>query len=380
MSIYFDNSATTKPFDETISAVEWGMNMMFYNPSALYRPAVEASKELAQIRGSFAQALGVRSEEIVFTSGGTESNNLAIFGSAGRKPMHCLVNASEHSSVHEVFEELRRRGNDVEYLENDHNGCVTIEELKKKLRPNTALVSIMHVNNETGAINQIEKLAAIAKRVAPHCVFHSDGVQAFLKVPMPSLAQIDAYSMSGHKFHAPRGTGVLYIKKGTVLHQLMLGGSQENHLRPGTENTPGIFGLGAALKRYRIHMPEYQEQMRAVKVRLAKRILALPDVKINGPDIWEGAPHILSVGFAGVPAQTLQNALSEREIYCGTGSACSSKSSRMSRSLSAMHVPQDFARGTLRFSFCFANTIQEADAVGEALEELLPKLRRFKKR
>ena len=274
----------------------------------------------------------------------------------------------------------RFRGYEVETLENDEFGRVTLQELERKMRPNTALISVMHVNNETGAVNPVDDLAALAKRINPRCFFHSDGVQAFLKVNSPNLTRIDAYSISGHKFHAPRGVGVLYIRRGVPMHRLILGGSQEHKMRPGTENLPGILGLTAALKRYQEHKEEYRENMWSVKRRLYQNLAQIPGIHLNGPQIDEGAPHILSVGFSGAPAETLLNALSDRGIYCGTGSACSSHSPNRSRVLTAMGVPEEYKRGTLRFSFCYENTVKEADDTAQVIDETLIRLRRFKRR
>lgn len=382
MSIYFDNSATTQPFPETIRAMEHAMEEGYYNPSALYGPAVEASREIARVREAFASALRVRPEEIYFTSGGTESNNLALLGYAHhlRGKAHMLVNPSEHSSVHEVFLELNRRGHQVEFLENDASGRVTPEILERHMRPDTALVSVMHVNNESGAVNDVETLAALAKQINPGCMFHSDGVQAFLKVPVPSFREIDAYSISGHKFHGPRGSGVCYLKKGAFVQQILYGGSQEGHMRPGTENGPAILGMGAALDRYLGHHQEYLDSMWAVKHRLYGNLSRIPGVRLNGPELNQGAPQILSMGFAGANAETLVNALAERGIYCGTGSACSSRAVGKNRTLTAMGVPAQYLPGTLRFSFCYNNTLEEADTVAAAMGEILMRLRRFRRR
>jgi len=382
MSIYFDNSATTRPFPETVSAMVAAMEEGYYNPSALYGPAVEASRTIQKVREQFAAVLRVRPEEVIFTSGGTESNNLALMGFARhlRGKAHLLVNPSEHSSVHEVYLELQRRGHEVEFLENDESGCVTEEILKRHMRQDTAMVSVMHVNNESGAVNDIETLARTAKTINPNCMFHSDGVQAFLKVPAVDLKHIDAYTISGHKFHGPRGSGVCYVKKDSFIQQILFGGSQEGHMRPGTENGPAIIGMGAALAQYLKHHEEYISRILAVKHRLYGNLSRLGGTRLNGPMIDASAPQILSVGFMGANAETMVNALAERGIYCGTGSACSSRAVGKNRTLNAMKVPAQFMAGTLRFSFSYENTLEEADIVSAALGEILTRLRRFRRR
>lgn len=214
MAIYFDNSATTRPFDFVAQRMQTYMTHSYYNPSALYAPAVEVAQNLRKVRRDFARDLSVHEEEIYFTSGGTESNNTVILGTvlARRGPLHLITTAVEHSSVYEAFLRLEKMGHQVDFLPTDAKGCVRMEDLRRVLRPHTALVSIMHVNNESGAINDIAALAAMVKQVAPRCIFHSDGVQAYLKVPFHS-PHVDAYSISAHKFHAPRGVGVLMCKK-----------------------------------------------------------------------------------------------------------------------------------------------------------------------
>lgn len=382
MEIYFDNSATTQPFECAKQAVLSCMTEVYYNPSALYAPAVKVSNLLSEVRADFAKELRVREEEIIFTSGGTESNVDAIMGAVPQRMMHAhvITDQSEHSSVYETFRYLeQQRGAQVSLLPTNRRGEVTTEALRAAMRPNTRLVSIMHVNNETGAVNDIEALARTAKSIAPQCIVHCDGVQAFPKLRFPG-GLVDAYSISGHKFHAPRGTGVLYVHRGCGIQPVMVGGGQEHGYRAGTENMAGITGLGAALRQYIEHRDAYVQQMRAVKMALYQRLVRIPGTHLNGPPAEEGAPHILSMSFEGTRGETLVHALEEKHIYVGTGSACSSHKKGESRVLRAMGVPPQVAQGTLRFSFCCMNTVEQAEIVADAVEESVARIRRFVRR
>lgn len=378
MEIYFDNSATTRPFDCAVKAVTACMTDLYYNPSALYAPAVEVSNKLAAVRAAFAREMRVREEEIIFTSGGTESNVDAIMGAMSQRftRAHVITDQSEHSSVYETFRHLDQRGAHVSLLPTNQRGEVTVEALKSMMRPDTRLVSIMQVNNETGAVNDIAALSQMAKRIAPQCIFHCDGVQAFPKLRFPG-GQVDAYSVSGHKFHAPRGTGVLYVKTGCGIQPVMVGGGQEHGYRAGTENIAGIAGLGAALAQYVQHREEYVKQMYEVKRALYTQLIRIPGAHLNGPPVEQGAPHILSMSFEGTRGETLVHALEEQRIYVGTGSACSSHKKGVSRTLSAMGVPPQIAQGTLRFSFCCMNTVEQANIVAQAVEQSVARIRRF---
>lgn len=378
MEIYFDNSATTRPFDCAVQAVTACMTDLYYNPSALYAPAVEVSNKLAAVRAAFAREMRVNEEEIIFTSGGTESNVDAIMGAMSQRytRAHVVTDQSEHSSVYETFRHLDQRGAHVSLLPTNQRGEVTVEALKSTMRPDTRLVSIMQVNNETGAVNDIAALSQMAKRIAPQCIFHCDGVQAFPKLRFPG-GYVDAYSVSGHKFHAPRGTGVLYIKTGCGVQPVMVGGGQEHGFRAGTENVAGIAGLGAALSQYVQHREAYVKQMYEVKRALYTQLIRLPGVHLNGPPVEQGAPHILSMSFEGTRGETLVHALEEQKIYVGTGSACSSHKKGVSRPLSAMGVPPQIAQGTLRFSFCYMNTVEQANIVAQAVEQSVARIRRF---
>lgn len=376
--IYFDNSATTQPFIEVADAVRTFMIEDFYNPSSLYAPSVAVKRSIQQVREQIAKDLRVQKEEVYFTSCGTESNVTAILGVMQRTHGngHLVTGLAEHASVWETVNRLAQQGCAVDSLATDTNGCVRPEDLERVMRPNTTMVCLMQVNNETGAINDIETLCRVAKQIAPQCVFLCDGVQAYPKYAMP--AGVDLYSFSGHKFHAPRGVGVLMARKHVKLPALLTGGGQESGMRSGTENAPAIIGLGVALQRYLHNHDAYMRRMQEVKDTLWNGLKEIPGVHRNGAQ--DGAPHILSVSFANVQAETLLHALEERQIYVGTGSACSSHKKGGNRILKAMGVSPQWTQGTIRFSFSCMNTKEEAEQVAREVQRALVRIRRFTKR
>ncbi len=381
MAVYFDNSATTRPFDSVVERVQSAMLHSYFNPSSLYAPAVTVKREIQGVRQSIARDLRVREEEILFTSGGTESNNASILGVglSQKHASHFIVSALEHASIYEVFRYLEHKGHEVTYLPCNAGGVVTKSILAQALRPNTVLVSIMHVSNEVGSIMDIAELALTIKQRAPHCIFHVDGVQAYPKI-LTDLSNVDLYSLSAHKFHGPRGVGALVCKQNVKLQPILIGGGQEFELRSGTENTPGILGLGVAQAYYAMHREQIVEQLAAVKARLTEGLMQIQDIRINGPDMAMAAPHILSVSFEGIQGEALVHTLEEKQIYVGTGSACSSRKKGANRILSAMGVPSDLARGTIRFSFGCFNTQEESDIAAQETVQAVLYLRRFKRR
>lgn len=380
MAIYFDNSATTRPFSEVADTVSCFMRDDFYNPSALYAPAVQVSHRLSLVRRQIAKEMQVPENCIFFNSGGTEGNNAIIRGvMQRRKPgVHAISSIAEHSSVFETYRALEEGGYSVDIIGVDEQGYVREEDILRAIRRDTALISIMHVNNEVGAINDVGKIAQRIHATLPQCVVHSDGVQAFPKIAFPK--GVDAYTISGHKFHAPRGTGAVYIADRVNLSAAITGGGQEQGMRGGTENTPGIEGLGVALQRYRQYATGYVQRMQAVKQRLFENLSTLDGIRLNGPNIAEGAPHILNVSFAGVNSETIVHALEAKEIYVGTGSACSSRKKTRSRVLEGMRVPNEFLDGAIRFSFCYNNTEVEADIVAQEVIDAVRHSRKFRRR
>lgn len=380
--IYLDNSATTRVLPEAANAAYHAMTEQFYNPASAYKPAVATEKAMELARANLAGALSASPGEVLYTSGGTESNNMAIFGAL--KPLRgrrrIITSAGEHPSVFEVFRSLENTPDiDVVLIGLSSDGGVDLAALDAALNEETALVSIMHVNNEVGAINDLDAIRARIKQRAPGALLHSDGVQAFCKLPFAKLP-VDLYSISAHKFHAPKGVGALYVRTGTKFAGGQIGGGQEKNLRSGTSNVPGILALDAALAQYRANQPEWIAQMRACKLRLWQNLRTIADVTLNGPAPEAGAPHILNVSFPGVRGEVLVNALSEREILVSTGSACSTYKKGQNRILAAMRVPAAHAEGALRFSLCPMNTLEEMDAVSAALADQVSFLRRFQRR
>jgi len=380
--IYLDNSATTRVLPEAADAAYRAMTEQFYNPASAYQPAVAAERSVEQARARLAAALGAGADEVLYTSGGTESNNMAVLGSL--KPMRgkrrIIATMGEHPSVYEVFRSLENAPEtEVVFLGLLPDGTVDLNELESALTPETAFVSVMHVNNEVGAINDLNAVSALVKRLSPSALLHSDGVQAFCKLPFSRLPA-DLYSISAHKFHAPKGVGALLVKNGVRFAGGQLGGGQERNLRSGTTNVPGILALDAALSLYRERQTEWIARMRACKTRLAEALLTIPDAVVSGPSPESGAPHILNVSFPGVRGEVLVNALSERGICVSTGSACSTHKKGQNRILAAMGVSGARAEGALRFSLCPFNTPEEMDAAACALSEQVAFLRRFQRR
>lgn len=379
--IYLDNSATTRTLDAAADAARSYMCNDFFNPSAAYFPAVESEKAVNSARARLAQAINAAPEEIIFTSGGTESNNTAISGTLGA--MHgagrLIVGATEHPSVYEMMRACASYGYDVVEAPVDAEGAADLEALAALVTPNTRLVSIMQVNNEVGAVNDTASIYKTVKRLAPEALVHTDGVQGFLKCPFDAR-NCDLYSVSGHKFHAPKGVGALYVKKSVRFAGGQVGGGQENNRRSGTTNTPGIMGMDAALADYAAHLEEYRRHMRQCKRLLAKYLLSIGDTIINGPNPEEGAPHILNISFLGVRGEVLLHALEAREIYVSTGSACSARKKGKNRILNAMGVVGARQEGAIRFSLCPFNTEAEMNKAADVIAEQVAFLRRYKRR
>lgn len=378
--IYLDNSATTRTLDAAAEAAAKYMRQDFFNPSAAYSPAVEAERAVNAARSRLASMIHAAPEEIIYTSGGTESNNTAIFGAlkARRGTGRIIVGATEHPSVYSAIMTLKGPYNVTE-ARVDSTGTQDVNSLMSALSNDVAFVSIMHVNNETGAINDIPSIYKAVKQRAPGAIMHVDGVQGFLKVPFDAR-YCDMYSISGHKFHAPKGVGALYIKRGVLFAGGQIGGGQERNLRSGTTNTPGIMGMDAAIEYYQANLDEIRRKLMQMKLRLAKNLSFIRDAYINGPEPSLGAPHILNVSFLGVRGEVLLHALEKKGIYVSTGSACSAHKKGKNRILNAMGVVGDRQEGAIRFSICPFNTEDEMDITADVIEEQLAFLRRFKRR
>ena len=381
MEAYFDNSATTRCYPEVAEIVVKTMTEDFGNPSAMHLKGVEAEKYVREAAQTLAKILKVNEKEIIFTSGGTESNNLALFGGADankRSGNHIITTSVEHAAVGQPAERLEQMGYEVTIVPVDHRGVVQLEALEKALRPDTILVSTMYVNNEVGAVMPVEEIAKLVHEKSPKALYHVDAIQAFGKYRIyPKKAGIDMLSVSSHKIHGPKGVGFLYINEKARIQPQILGGGQQAGMRSGTDNVPGIAGLGVAAKMVYTDFDEKVEHMYQLKERLAEGFLKLPDVRLNGMEIREGAPQILSASFLGVRSEVLLHTLEEKGIYVSAGSACSSHKRKAAGTLSAMGMEAAQRESTLRFSFSEENTFEEVDYALEVIGQVLPMLRRY---
>ena len=381
MEAYFDNSATTRCYPEVAEIVVKTMTEDFGNPSAMHLKGVEAEKYVREAAQTLAKILKVNEKEIIFTSGGTESNNLALFGGADankRSGNHIITTSVEHAAVGQPVERLEQMGYEVTIVPVDHRGVVQLEALEKALRPDTILVSTMYVNNEVGAVMPVEEIAKLVHEKSPKALYHVDAIQAFGKYRIyPKKAGIDMLSVSSHKIHGPKGVGFLYINEKARIQPQILGGGQQAGMRSGTDNVPGIAGLGVAAKMVYTDFDEKIEHMYQLNERLAEGFLKLPDVRLNGMEIREGAPQILSASFLGVRSEVLLHTLEEKGIYVSAGSACSSHKRKAAGTLSAMGMEAAQRESTLRFSFSEENTFEEVDYALEVIGQVLPILRRY---
>lgn len=376
-----DNSATTKVLDEVAHLLTEIFTVDYGNPASMHRKGVSAERYVKYARETLARIMKVKDKEIYFTSGGTESDNWAIIGSAYanmRAGRHLITTRIEHPAILQTMDYMERQGFEVTYLPVDRQGIVSLEALKAALRSDTILVSMMYVNNEVGAIQPVEEAAAIVKRNNPQTLFHVDAVQGFGKLPIyPKKWGIDMVSVSGHKIHGPKGTGILYIRDGVKIRPLILGGGQQKNYRSGTENVPGVAGLAKAAEILYKHLDKDTEKLYGLRAYMMKQLSAMERVVINGPAGEKAAPHIISASFEGIRSEVLLHALEDRDIYVSAGSACASKKHTVSNTLEAMKVEQDLLDSTIRFSFSVFTTKKEIDYTLDALREIVPMLRRY---
>ena len=380
--IYFDNAATTRAADEVAERVRYMLLENFGNPSAQSMMGVRAENELNDARKIMAKSINALPEEIYFTSGGTEDDNWAIFGTAEgykRSGKHMITTSIEHPAVAEPMERLRQKGWEVTVLDVDKNGYIDPDVLRDSIREDTVLVSIILVNNEVGTIQDASAAGKLIKEKNPKTLFHVDAVQAFGKYPIDVRKMgIDMLSMSGHKIHGPKGVGFFYMKKGLKVRPIIYGGGQERGQRSATENTPGIAGLAKAVELAMENMDASHEKVMEVKRTLAEGILRdIPKTHINGPSIEEASPYVLNVSFNGLRSEVLLHALEEKEIYVSAGSACSSKKKGGSHVLRSLGLSEERIEGAIRFSFCRYNTVDEAAACLEILKEKTAFLRKY---
>ena len=380
--IYFDNAATTRAADEVAERVRYMLLENFGNPSAQSMMGVRAENELNDARKIMAKSINALPEEIYFTSGGTEDDNWAIFGTAEgykRSGKHIITTSIEHPAVAEPMERLRQKGWEVTVLDVDKNGYIDLDALRDSIREDTVLVSIILVNNEVGTIQDASAVGKLIKEKNPNTLFHVDAVQAFGKYPIDvRKMNIDMLSMSGHKIHGPKGVGFFYMKKGLKVRPIIYGGGQERGQRSATENTPGIAGLAKAVELAMENMDASHEKVMEVKRTLAEGILRdIPKTHINGPSIEEASPYVLNVSFNGLRSEVLLHALEEKEVYVSAGSACSSKKKGGSHVLRSLGLSEERIEGAIRFSFCRYNTVEEALFCLEVLKEKTAFLRKY---
>lgn len=384
MEAYLDNSATTRCYESVRDIVVKTMMEDYGNPSAMHRKGVEAERYLKEAQETIARILKVQPREILFTSGGTESNNLALVGTAmanQRNGRHLITTAVEHAAVREPVRHLEELGFEVTVLPVDETGVVRVEALEKALREDTILVSTMYVNNEIGSVQPVEEIAAIVHEKSPRALYHVDAIQAFGKFQIyPKRQGIDLMSVSAHKFHGPKGVGFLYISDKAKVQPQILGGGQQGGMRSGTDNVPGIAGMGVAAREIYSRLEENRQYMYSLKEHMTEELLNMEQVVVNGMPCKEGAPHIVSASFLGVRSEVLLHALEERGIYVSAGSACSTHKKTSSSTLTAVGMKKSQLETTLRFSFCETTTAEEIDYCIQTLKELLPVLRRYSRR
>lgn len=382
MDIYLDNSATTKPYKEVIDKMVYALSTDYANPSSLHRKGIEVEKNIKNIRQSIARTLGAKDKEIYFTSGGTEANNAIIRGVANlhkKRKNHIISTVIEHPSVLNTLKDLEEDGFEVTYLPVDTTGKIDIEAFKQAIKPSTCLVSIMHVNNEVGSIQPIQEIGKYLKSLNDKVYLHIDAVQSYSKINFkPSRYNIDFMSVSGHKFHGPKGIGFMYIKENNRLKPILTGGGQEIGIRSGTENTPGIYGLGEAVSIINKDLNSTIDKINSLKNLLKYEIERnIDDIKINSPE--DGVCHILNVSFRGVKGEVLLHYLEQKGIYVSTGSACSSKK-KGSHVLNEMNLAPVEIEGAIRFSLSDLNTEEDIKSVIPVLVESVNDLRMIMKR
>ena len=381
--VYFDNSATTQVFDCVRDVMVKTLTEDYGNTAARHIKGVEAEHYIKEAREEIAKSLRVKEKEIVFTSGGTESNNMALIGTAlanRRAGNHLITTCIEHASIYNTMSFLEEQGFRVTYLPVDHNGIVSPDALREAICDETILVSVMYVNNEMGAVEHIEEIGKIIKEKKPGAYFHVDAIQAYGKyVIRPKRQGIDLLSVSGHKIHGPKGVGFLYMDERVKIKPLIYGGGQQKGLRSGTENVPGCAGLGAAVKEiYRDHEAKV-EKLYALKDRLVSGLSKMDGVTVLGLTGRDSAPQIVSAAFEGVRAEVLLHALEDRGVYVSSGSACSSTHPGVSGTLRGIGLKAELLDSVLRFSFGLFNTEDEVDYCLAQLQELLPILRKYRR-
>lgn len=384
MEAYLDNSATTRCSKAAAEAMVKLLTVDYGNPSSLHMKGIEAENYINDAKKKIAKTLKVLEKEIFFTSGGTESNNWALIGSAfanKRAGKHIITTSIEHASVLNPMHYLEENGFEVTYLGVDKNGNIDINELKSALRNDTILVSIMHVNNEIGAIEPVEEVGKIVKDFNPSIIYHIDAIQSYGKLLLrPKKINCDLMSVSGHKIHGPKGSGFLYIKDKTKIKPIIYGGGQQKGMRSGTENVPAIVGLGIAAEEIYTDFEEKIDALYALKSYFIEQVTKISGVTVNGKTDRESAPHIVSVSIDGVRAEVMLHTLEDKNIFVSSGSACSSNKQSVSSTLKSIGVENKLLDSTVRFSFAVDTTKEEVDYALEIMNDVIPKLQKYTRR
>lgn len=381
MEVYLDNSATTKSFSAVAELMTKIMCEDYGNPSSMHNKGVQAESYIRDAKEAIARNLKVNEKEILFTSGGTESDNIALIGSAmanHRAGRHLITTKIEHPAILQTMKYLEEQGFRVTYLPVDKNGKVRLEDLEKAITEDTILVSIMHTNNEIGALQPIEEAGRLIKKINPNIIFHVDAVQGFGKFRVyPKRMNIDLLSVSGHKIHGPKGVGFLYINEKIKIKPIIFGGGQQKGMRSGTENVPGIAGLAKAIEMIYADLDKEVDQLYQLKEYFIEGVQKIPDIKINGLTGKESAPHIVSVSIRGIRSEVVLHALEDKGIYVSAGSACASNKPQTSETLKAIGVEKDLLDSTIRFSFSVFTTKEEIDYTLQVMYDMIPMLRKY---
>ncbi len=397
MQAYLDNSATTRCFDSVRETMSDIMNHTFGNPSSMHMVGIEAENQVKKAKKIIADTLKVTEQEIFFTSGGTESDNLALIGCAmanKRAGMHLITSRIEHPAILETMQYLSDQGFRITYLDTDQHGRVRLDQLEESITEETILVSIMHVNNEIGSLQPLEEIAKLVHEKNPKTLFHVDGVQGFGKYRFfPKRMGIDLYSISGHKIHGPKGVGILYINRKVKIHPIIFGGGQQKGIRSGTENVPGIVGLGQAIQEIYTDFEMKMDRLYHQKQFFVSELLKLDGVTVNGIEtiaaehgtrmgvteeaVHATAPHVISASFNGIRSEVLLHSLEDKGIYVSAGSACASNKPAVSETLKAIGLDKGLLGSTIRFSTSVETTTEELEYTLETLQELLPVLRKY---
>lgn len=379
--VYLDNSATTRCLPEVAALMTHIMCEDYGNPSSMHKKGVEAEKYVRYSKEIIAKSLKVQEKEILFTSGGTESDNIALIGGAYanyRAGRHIITTRIEHPAVLQTCAYLEEQGFEVTYLPVNENGVIKLSDLERAMTRNTILVTIMHVNNEIGSIQPIAEAGALIKRMNPNTLFHVDAIQSYGKCRIyPKRMNIDLLSVSAHKIHGPKGVGFLYISEKAKVRPILFGGGQQRGMRSGTENVPGIAGMAKAVEQVYMDLDSKVNQLYRIRERFIQGVSRIEGIKINGCQGAGSAPHIVSVSIQGVRSEVMLHALEDKGIYVSAGSACSSNKPAISATLKAIGIEKQYLDSTIRFSFSMFTTEEEIDYTIMCMGELIPMLRHY---